>query len=399
MLTHIAIRNALPREKRYKLFDGGGLYLEVYPAGGRYWRLKYTYGGKDKRLSLGVYPKVSLADARGLKDKARAFLREGKDPATERRLMNAKLEEEAKNTFEAIAQEWLSIGKKRWSVTYIERVMGTMMTCVLPRLGRLPIGQVTPAMVRDVVSLYEARGCLESARKTRRWIGEVFTHAIQTGRLDVNPVAYVKVASSKVKNYPHLTRTELGGFLRRLVEYPGNPETRLALELLMLTFVRPGELRAAQWVEFDLEAGEWRVPAARMKGGIEHLVPLSRQAVERLKELKLFTDYSAYLFPNHGKHPFMSENTLNHALWLMGYKGRVVAHGFRATACSILNESGHFSADAIERQLAHAERNTIRAAYHRAEYLQERRKMMQWWADLLDGVRKGGTVTPLMRAS
>jgi integrase len=399
MLTHIAIRNAKPSDKRYKLFDGGGLYLEVYPAGGRYWRLKYTYGGKDKRLSLGVYPEVSLADARGLKDKARALLKDGKDPATERRLTQTKLEEETKNTFEAIAQEWLSMGKQRWSVTYTERVTGTMTRCVLPRLGRLPIGQVTPAMVRDVVSLYEARGCLESARKARRWIGEVFTHAIQTGRLDVNPVAYVKVASSKVKNHPYLTRAELGDFLRRLAEYPGNPETRLALELLMLTFVRPGELRAAQWVEFDLEAGEWRVPATRMKGGLEHLVPLSRQAIERLKDLKLFTGYSAYLFPNHGKHPFMSENTLNRALWLMGYKGRVVAHGFRATASTILNESGHFSPDAIERQLAHQESNKVRAVYHRAEYLPERRRMMQHWADLLDGVREGSTLTPLRKAS
>jgi integrase len=398
MLTHIVVRNATPTEKRYKLFDGNGLYLEVYPAGGKYWRLKYTYGGKDKRLSLGVYPEVSLADARGLKDKARAILKDGKDPATERRLMNAKLEEEAKNTFEVIAQEWLSIGKQRWSVTYTERVMGTMTGCVLPRLGRLPIGQVTPARVHDVVNLYEARGCLESARKARRWIGEVFTHAIQTGRLDVNPVAYVKVASAPVKSYPHLPRAELADFSRRLAEYPGRPETRIALELLMLTFARPGELRAAQWTEFDLETGEWRISAERMKGRTEHLVPLSRQAVKALEDLKLFTGYSAYLFPNHGKHPFMSENTMNRALWLMGYKGRVVAHGFRATASTILNESGHFSPDAIERQLGHQERNKIRAAYHRAEYIQERRGMMQWWADYLDGLRTGGKVVPIRAA-
>ncbi len=351
VLTDVAIRNAKPRDKRYKVFDGKGLYLEVYPEGGRYWRLKYRIAGKEKRLAIGVYPEIKIARAREVALEARALVRQG----------------------------------------------------LYPRLGSIPIARVTAVMLVDAVRPIEARGALEQAARALRWAKAICRYAVATGRLSSNPLSDVLASDvlepRKTKSHPHLTSGELGDFLRQLHDYPGRPETRIAVQLLMLTFVRTGELRAAQWHEFDLERREWRIPAARMKMRAPHLVPLSACAMTLLKELREFSGYSGYLFPNHGKHPYMSENTINKAIANLGYKGRVVGHGFRATASTILNESGLFSPDIIERQLAHKEQNEIRAAYHRAEYLADRAKMMHWWADFLDAKHRGGKVIALRRGA
>ena len=302
-----------------------------------------------------------------------------------------------------MAKEWLSKHASGWTGNYSEKIGSVLNANLYPRIGSIPMTRITAAMLVDAVRPIEARGAVEQAARALRWAKAICRYAVATGRLASSPLSDVLASDvlepRKTKSHPHLTSGELGEFLRQLHDYPGRPETRIAVQLLMLTFVRTGELRAAQWQEFDLERREWRIPAARMKMRAPHLVPLSARAMALLKELREFSGYSAYLFPNHGKHPYMSQNTINKAIANLGYKGRVVGHGFRATASTILNESGLFSPDIIERQLAHKEQNEIRAAYHRAEYLAERAKMMQWWADFLDTKQRGGEVIALRRGA
>lgn len=397
-LTDARIRNAKAREKAYRLFDGKGLYLEVKPTGARYWRLKYRVGGKEKLLALGVYPEVSLAEARRLTEDARKLVTAGRDPVTERRA--AKVVATAKNatTFKDVAEEWIESRHENWAPSYEAKISEVLQTNLYPRIGALPIAEITAPLLLAALKPIEARGALELLGRARRWCSEIMRYAIATGRREDDPAAALKGAfkTRTATNYPALRRDELGAFQRALTDYHGRPESRLAVQLLLLTFVRPGELRAAKWSEFDLDGREWRIPAERMKRRAEHLVPLSRQAVAALRELHELTGFSLYLFPGSGKRtPYISENTVNKTIALLGYKGRLVAHGFRATASTILNESGKFPADAIERQLAHVERNKIRGAYHRAEYLAERRHMMQWWADFLDATVRGADVVPL----
>ena len=403
VLTDVAIRNAKPRDKRYKVFDGKGLYLEVYPEGGRYWRLKYRIAGKEKRLAIGVYPEIKIARAREVALEAREHVRQGLDPQTEKKIAKAKNLEEGQHTFESMAKEWLSKHASGWTGNYSEKIGSVLNANLYPRIGSIPMTRITATMLVDAVRPIEARGAVEQAARALRWAKAICRYAVATGRLASSPLSDVLASDvlepRKTKSHPHLTAAALGDFLRQLHDYPGRPETRIAVQLLMLTFVRTGELRAAQWQEFDLERHEWRIPAARMKMRAPHLVPLSTRALSLLKELREFSGYSPYLFPNHGKHPYMSENTINKAIANLGYKGRVVGHGFRATASTILNESGLFSPDIIERQLAHKEQNEIRAAYHRTEYLADRAKMMQWWADFLDAKQRGGEVIPLRRGA
>lgn len=397
MLTNPKLRNAKPREKAYKLFDGGGLYLLVKPQGSRLWLLKYRLAGKERTLSIGPYPEVPLSEARDQRDRARKLLRDGRDPSTEKQAARAKAHAAAATTFEGVAREWIETNAENWSLSYQTNIAGLLRVNVFPQLGATPISEIDAPLLMAGLKHMETRGALETLSKVREYCGRIFRYAIATGRAQFDPAAALRGAfkTRAAVNHPHLPRAEVRPFLRALEDYPGKLETSLAVKLLLLTFVRTGELRAAQWSEFDLQKKEWQIPAERMKMRAPHIVPLSRQTIAALDKLRMLTGYSPYLFPNHGKHPYMSENTVNQAIRRLGYGGRLVGHGFRATASTILNESGKFNPDAIERQLAHAEKNKIRAAYHRAEYLPERKRMMQWWADFLDATQRGAEVVTL----
>lgn len=399
-LTDTAIRNAGPGEKPYKLSDAGGLFLLVNPNGAKWWRLKYRHGGKEKLLSLGVYPTVSLASARKARDEAKRKLGEGVDPSTARKEEERTRRQAAANSFEALAREWWAHKNGQWSPEHTQRILESLEREVFPALGQRPITEITPPEVLEVVRAVERRGVLELAARIQQRIKAVFRYAVQTGRANFNPSAELAgvLATRKVKHRQALSREALPEFLAKLAAYPGSAETRHAITLLMLTFVRPGELRWARWEEFDLEAKLWRIPGERMKMKEPHLVPLSRQALEVLEALRPLSGHYPLVFPGaHDRERPISENTMNDAIRKrLGFAA--TAHGFRSTASTIMNESG-FRADAIERQLAHAERNKVRAAYHRSEYLEERTKMMQWWADYLDGLKSGGNVVPLFKVA
>jgi integrase len=401
-ITDLEIKKARPAERPRKLWVGDGLFLLITQSGGKYWRLRWKVGSKERCVSLGTYPAVSLKEAQEKAVQARRLIEAGNDPVVERRLIKARNTFDTGNTFEVVAREWFEVKAARLAPSYFEKVRGTIESNLFPWLGKLPVESIDAPMLLKALRVIEARDALELTARCRRWAGAIFDYAIATGRRSgENPATAIRkdvLKSPTAKNYPHLEREALGEFLRKLDGYSGRPETRLALQFLILTFVRSGELRFSKWDEFDLERGEWRIPAERMKMRREHWVPLSRQALAVLGELRVFTGHSAYLLPGgRDRLPVVSENTLNKAIAQLGYKGKVVAHGFRSSASSILNESNLFNPDAIERQLAHREANSVRAAYHRAEYREERRKLMQWWADCLDGLRNGAEIIPLHR--
>ncbi|MBT2866541.1 integrase arm-type DNA-binding domain-containing protein [Chromobacterium violaceum] len=386
-LTALQIKQAAPRDdgKPLKLADGLGMYLEVMPNGSKYWRLKYRIDGKEKRLALGVYPEVSLAEAREKRDQARKLLSEGTDPSEAKKQEKRERRLSMENSFEALALEWFAKERPRWSDGHATRILDSLQADAFPDLGKIPVADLTAPVILDCIRKVEKRGAVETAQRILQRIGAVIRFAIQTGRATYNPTADLAGAlrAQKVEHRPALPRGELREFYRRLAAEQLYTPTRIAMHLLMLTFVRPGELRAARWDEFDEARAEWRIPAERMKMREPHIVPLSRQALELLQQLRPITGRSALLFPAMTDHDKpMSENTLGYAMGRMGYKGTATPHGFRALASTVLNEEG-FDPDIIERQLAHAERNKVRAAYHRAEYLEERRKLMQWWADFL----------------
>lgn len=389
-LTDLAIKAAKPKEKPHKLADAGGLYLEVFPNGSRYWRLKYRHAGKEKRLALGVYPAVTLTEARKKREAAKKLLGTGEDPAasmTKReKTRAARLKSE--NSFEAVAREWWGHKKGQWAEDHAKRILISLEQDAFPTLGHRTITEISPPEVLDVVRAVERRGALDVASRIQQRIKAVFRYAIQTGRASFNPSAELAgvLMTRKVQHREALSREALPAFVRKLEAYPGTPEVKQALKLLMLTFVRPGELRGARWEEFDLDAKLWRIPGERMKMKAPHLVPLSRQALDVLETLRPLTGRYALVFPgaNDRERP-ISENTLNDAIRKrLGFSA--TSHGFRATASTILNEDG-FRPDAIERQLAHVEGNKVRAAYHRSEYMEERTKMMQAWADYLDALK------------
>jgi len=390
-LTDTAIRNAKPKAKPYKLHDRNRLFMLVHSNGSKYWRLRYKRGSKEKVLALGAYPSVTLAEARKQAQEAHDLLVKGIDPAEQKAALKIKTNVA---TFEGVARDWLARKKGKLAPTYFDKIEKTIRANLFPRLGEKPIREVTAGMVLECLRAMEARNAIELARRCKAYAAAIFDYA---AALELVPVGYNPakgltrdvLESRAVKHFPHLVEAELGEFLRALVEYPGKPLTRLAVKLLLLTFVRPGELRAAKWEEFTLDGDMpvWRIPAERMKMRHPHSVPLSRQVVEALKELQIFSGHSAYLFPGgQGRLPYMSEGTVSKAIAILGFKGRVVGHGFRATASTILNESRQFHPDVIERQLAHKDRNEIRAIYNRAEHLGERQRLMQWWADKLDAL-------------
>ena len=391
-LTNTAIRNAKPRVKRYRLFDSQGLYIEVAPSGGKWWRLKYRILGKEKRLSLGVYPEVSLKDAREKRDQARRSLSEGADPIEARKLQSIA----DGTSFEAVAREWFIKFAPGWSESHANRILRRLENDVFPWLGSRSIDQIDPPELLKVIRRIESRGALETAHRAIRNCGQVFRYAVATGRAERDPTTDLNGAlpPARSRHYPTITDPEaIGDLLRAIGGYQGSPITRAALRLAPLVFVRPGELRHAEWPDINLKSAEWRIPPEKMKHRRIHLVPLSRQAITILKELQPLTGHGQYLFPGRRspRRP-MSENTINAALRNLGYdKNQMTGHGFRSMASTLLNEQGCWHPDAIERQLAHVEGNSVRAAYNYAEHLEERRRMMQWWADYLDELKLADT--------
>jgi integrase len=388
MLSDAKARNAKPKVKPYKIADGEGLFLLITPSGGKYWRLKYFFVGKEKLLALGVYPDVTLAEARDRSVQARKVLAAGNDPGETKKDAKRLAALNNANTFEETAREWYETRRHEWAPGSIRCKRIYLENHLLPRLGPRPIAAITAPEVLELLRVIEERGTLDTARRVMQMCGQIFMYAIAIGRAERNPVPDLRGALKTpiVKHHSFLKANELPDFLRGLQSYDGSVQTRLALRLLLLTFVRTNELRGAEWTEFDWEASAWRIPAERMKIKEPHIVPLSRQAIGVLRELEKLTGNRRYAFPNqHKPEAFMSENTMLYALYRMGYHSRATGHGFRSTASTILNEHD-FRADVIERQLAHNERNSVRAAYNHAQYLPERRKMMQWWADYLDEV-------------
>ena len=398
-LTETAIRKAKPATKPQRLFDGGGMYLEVSPAGGKLWRLKYRHGGKEKRLALGAYPDTGLKDARDKRDAARKLLAAGVDPADMRKAAKAAGEERAANSFAMIAAEWLALQKLRMATATLEKAQWTFDEQVNPWIGSRPIAEIDAPEVLKLLRRIEQRGAHETAHRTKQRCGQVFRYAIATGRAKHDPTADLRGALAPVVSTLRAAITDpvkVGDLLRAIATYQGSLVTKCALRLAPFVFVRPGELRKAEWAEIDLDGAQWRIPAARMKMREEHIVPLAAQAVAILRELHPLTGRGQYVFPSHrGTARTMSENTVNAALRYMGFdKDTMCGHGFRALASTRLNEMG-WAPDVIERQLAYAERNKVRAAYNRAQYLDERTRMMTAWADYLDALKAGGNVIPI----
>ncbi|HKU17954.1 MAG TPA: integrase arm-type DNA-binding domain-containing protein [Candidatus Saccharimonadales bacterium] len=402
MLTDTAVRKVKPADKPQRMFDGGGLYLEVAPSGGKWWRFKYRFGNKEKRLSLGTYPDTSLAEAREKRDAARKQLAAGIDPSAHRKAEKAAGEERAANSFEVVAREWHTKQSKSWVDLHASRIMLRLENDIFPWLGNRPIADITAKELLATMNRIVNRGAVESAHRVLQNCGQVFRYAIATGRAERNPAADLKGALPPVKPKHLAAITDpnaIGALLRAIHDYQGSFVTKCALRLAPLVFVRPGELRQAEWTEFDLDKAEWNIPAEKMKMREPHLVPLQTQAVEILRELQALTGRGRYLFPSarSPKRP-MSNNAVLAALRRMGYSTQEMSgHGFRAMARTVLDEVLHFRPDYIEHQLAHAVRDPNGRAYNRTAHLAERRKMMHAWADYLDGLRAGGNVLPFNR--
>jgi integrase len=406
-LTDTAVRSAKPQAKTAKLFDSGGLYLEVNPAGGKWWRWKYRFGGKEKRLSLGVYPDVSLKAAREKRDAGRQQLAAGIDPGQARRA--EKLAQAGAESFEAVAREWHAKFSAGWVASHGDRILKRLEKDLFPWLGRRPIAEIKAPELLAVLRRIESRGAQETAHRAMQNCGQVFRYAVTTGRAERDPTGDLRGALPAPKEKHHASIIEpkrIGELLRAIDAYEGFFATKCALRLAPLVFVRPGELRKAQWPEIDLDKAEWRIPAERMKMREQHIVPLSRQAVAILQELEPLTnraipakpDAPRYVFPGaQSRERPMSENAVLAALRRMGYtKDEMTGHGFRSMASTLLHEQG-WNHQVIERQLAHAERNAVSAAYNFAEHLPERRKMMQAWAEYLDGLKASAEVIPIFK--
>jgi integrase len=387
-LSDTKIRQAKPGQKQYKLFDERGLYLIVSPRGGKWWRLKYYFNRKERHVSLGTYPDVSLQKARTRRDEARAQVADGIDPAAEKKAREEGAVDQ--DTFEAIAREWLALQKPDLAESSYNKSLWLLQQ-LFPTIGERPISELTPPDLLAAIRKIEDRGVNETAHRAKQKAGQVFRYAIATGRAERDPTSDLRNALAPVKGGNHAALTQpddIAELMRAIHGYEGNIIAAKALQLAPLVFVRPGELRRMEWAEVSLKSAEWRIPAKKMKMSEEHIVPLSKQALAILKELEGVTGEGAYVFPSirSDSRP-MSENTLNAALRRLGYsKDEMTAHGFRAMASTRLNELG-WSPEVIERQLAHRERNKVRAAYNRAQHLEERRQMMQAWADYLDELR------------
>ncbi len=388
-LSDTAIRKAKPTDKTQRLFDGGGLYLEITPAGGKLWRQKYRFGGKEKRLAHGTYPEVSLAEARERRDDARKLLAAGTDPGEHKKAEKLAGEDRAANSFEAVAREWFGKFAPNWAASHAGKIMGRLENDLFPWIGSRPVAEIKAPELLRCLRRIESRGALETAHRVLQNAGQVFRYAIATGRADRDPSTDLRgaLAPWKPQHYPAPTDPKAVGELLRAIDgYTGGNVVKAMLRLAPLVFVRPGELRQAEWAEIDLEAAEWNIPAHKMKMREPHMVPLSRQAIEILTDLQPLTGNRAHVFPGgHDPRKPMSEAALNAALRRMGYdKTTMTAHGFRAIARTLLDEELGFRPDYIEHQLAHAVRDPNGRAYNRTAHLAARRKMMQAWADYLD---------------
>jgi integrase len=400
-LTDAAIRNATAvAGKTLKLSDGGGLQLWLTESGSKLWYQAYRFAGKQRKLAIGPYPRVGLKEARQRRDHAKYQIEAGVDPSRQKRLDRMAAASEQATTFQAIVSELLD--KKRREAKS-ERTMSKLewlFGLATPTLGQRPIAGISAPEILQVLRGVETRGKLETAKRLRAVIGEAFRYAVATGRAEGDPTAALRGAltSPVVRHRAAIVDPKAFGALLRTIDgYDGMPEVRIALQLLALTFVRPGELRSAQWSEVDLDEALWAIPAKKMKMRRPHRVPLAKQAIELLRSLHGLTGHRALLFPGAWDHRKpLSENTLNAALRRLGYAQDVMtSHGFRAAASSMLNECGKWNADAIEAQLAHVEGNSVRRAYARAEFWDERLKLMSWWADRLDELRRGADIIPI----
>lgn len=362
-LNDTTIRNAKPKDKPYKLSDGEGMFLLVHPNGSKYWRLKYRVMGKEKLLALGTYPEVSLSDVRDKRSTARKMLASGIDPNIHKKEHKRQAKSNAENTFEAIARDWHNANLAKWTPEHGAKILRRLERNIFTEIGMRPIKDIKPTEVLDAIRKVEKRGATELSHRILQNCSTVFRFGIATGLADYNPAGDLQGAlkSHKAQNYPAFTANELPTFLAKLEAVETSPQNKLAIKLLLLTFVRQGEMRQAKWEHVDWKAKEWRIPAENTKMRTRHIVPLAKQTLSLLKELQTITGESPYLFPSQQrqKKPVMSENTVNMVLKRMGYKGQMVGHGFRALASTALNEMG-FKPDIIERQLAHAERNKVR---------------------------------------
>lgn len=399
-LTDAKLRNLTEPGKH---FDGSGLFLDVTKAGGRYWRLKYRHAGKEKLLALGVHPGVGLKDARDKATEARKVLQSGGDPAALRKTSKAQASHEAANTLEAVARDWHQHQAARWEPATAARVLASLAADIFPTLGARPMASIKPGEVRAAIVKIETRGAADQAGRVLQRVKAVYRWAVIHGRIEFNPMLdLVQSEILKPRDVQHraaMADKELPVFLNQLATYEGDPHTMHALQLVILTAARPGEVRGARWTEFDMGAALWVIPAERMKMRVEHRVPLSRQALEILASMQPLSGHRELVFPSpvYPSKP-LSENTFNSALARMGYKNTATSHGFRALFSTVANECG-WNPDVIERQLAHKEQNEIRAAYHRSTYMADRERLMQWWADYLEGRKAGNVVKMPKRAA
>ncbi len=400
-LSDTGIRNAKPGDKPIRMFDSGGLYLEIAPSGGKWWRFKYRYGGKEKRISLGVYPDTPLAKARDKRDEARKLLADGIDPGENKKAQRAAREAIAANSFEVVGREWYAKQVPKWAATQAKKVKGIFENNLFPWLGARPISEIKPPEIIATLRRMEDRGANETARRALQYCGMVFRYAVASGRAERDVVADLKGALAPVVTKHHATIIEpqkIGELLRAIDGYQGTLVVKCALKLAPLVFLRPGELRKAEWSEIDLEHAEWNIPADRMKMREPHLVPLSSQALAILRELHALSGRGKFVFPGErSRERPMSNNSVNAALRRMGYDTRaeITGHGFRAMARTILDEVLGVRPDFIEHQLAHAVRDPNGRAYNRTAHLAERRKMMQQWADYLESLKTGAQVISL----
>jgi integrase len=391
------VKSAKPKAAPYKVADGGGLYLFVVPAGDKFWRYKFRLAGKEQTYGVGRYPDLSLALAREEHEKARKLVAQGISPVLDRKAKKQEQLAATTNSFEAIAREWLAEKSPHWSAYYAKQVRVTLERDVFPVVGKLHVGDVTASHLRPVLKLVASRvsppdgkqkrdrGATTVAALIRQWCSAIFRYAVANGLADNDPAYALRdlITRPKVQHHKYLAASEVPAFMERLQAFTGTTQVKIAIELLLLTFVRTGELRRAEWTELDLGKSLWRIPAHKMKMGREHLVPLSTRSLHLIAQLRKISGDGQYLFPNR-RTPgtVMSMTTLNRALERMGYAGRVSGHGFRGTASTFLNEAGH-SAHIIEKQLAHDRKNTVEASYNHAQYLPERIKMMEFWSDFL----------------
>lgn len=397
MLTVIAVRNAKPKEKMHRLFDERGLYLEITPNGAKYWRLKYRFNGKDKRFALGVYPEVSLAEARDKRDQARKLVAAGTDPAFAKKEDRRQRALRCVHTFEAVARAWHKDHLVQWGKNYGATVLRNLERDIFPQIGDRPIAEITPLELLEAIKKIEKRGAHEVARRCLRLCGQIYKHAIPNGLAERNPSADLSGALLPYKktHFAALDIKELPGFLQALDQNNARlyQQTRNAVKLLMLTFTRTRELIEATWDEFDLDEGVWEIPAERMKMRKPHIVPLSVQAIAILREQKELAGKWRWVFPCQVRPiKSMSNNTILFAIGRLGYKGKMTGHGFRALAMTTIKEKLGYRHEVVDRQLAHAHRNSIDAAYDRAQFLDERKKMMQEWSNYIDAIASEGRV-------